>query len=69
MTGAAKADIETNEITAMVTMSVTINKARKTFFLAVSEEVCAVDSSLLMGDTYRFSLWVLLMGSPIFWVL
>jgi hypothetical protein len=35
VSGAAKADIEANEITAMVTMSVTVNKARKTFFLAV----------------------------------
>jgi hypothetical protein len=39
VTGAAKADIETNEITAMVTMSVAINKARKTFFLAVRKFV------------------------------
>jgi hypothetical protein len=39
VTGAAKADIETNEITAMVTMSLTDNKARKTSFLAMRKFV------------------------------
>jgi len=36
----------------MVTMSVAINKAGKSF--SRYEEVCAVDSSLLMGDTLAF---------------